>query len=159
MIYYYHLYYLLLTLPIHTMNKIALRLCGGTVLGALFGVLCFYGFINNPHLDPSVQVYTTWSLSNLMMWDLIANRTAIGFVIGLMGFITVHPLFGFKLPPCLRGFAIGSFISLTLAIGAAMGGNNEPVQTFWIITIAGGIIGLIIDVILTKTVGQGENLQ
>ena len=141
------------------MNNIAIRLCGGTALGALFGLLCFYGFINNPNLDQSVQIYATWSFSNLMMWDLVANRAAIGFVVGLMGFITVHPLFGFRLPSFLRGFVIGSFISLTLAIGATMGGNSQPVQTFWIITIAGGIIGLIIDVILTKIAGQGSDLK
>ncbi|HID92346.1 TPA: hypothetical protein EYG96_02485 [Candidatus Gracilibacteria bacterium] len=141
------------------MNKIAIRLCGGTILGALFGLLCFYGFTNNPHLDSSVQIYATWSFSNLIMWDLIANRSAIGFVVGLMGFITIHPLFGFKLPSFLRGFVIGSFISLTLAIGAAMGGNNEPIKTFWILTITGGIIGLIIDVILTKIAGQGADLK
>ena len=89
---------------------------------------------------------------------LIANRTAIGFVVGLMGFLTVHPLFGFPLPSFFRGFMTGIFISLTLAIGATMGGNSEPMITFWILTIAGGIIGMIIDIIVTKFIGQGSDL-
>lgn len=137
---------------------LAKRLCIATLLGSIFGLLCFLGFTKNPNLDSSVQMYTIWSFSNPMMWDLIANRTAIGFVVGLMGFLTVHPLFGFPLPSFFRGFMTGIFISLTLAIGATMGGNSEPMITFWILTIAGGIIGMIIDIIVTKFIGQGSDL-
>ncbi len=138
-------------------NTLAMRLCTASFLGTLFGLLCFWGFTQNPNIDEAARIYTTWSFSNLMMWDIIANRTAIGFVIGLMGFITIHPLFGFRLPSFLRGFVIGSFISLTLAIGAAMGGS-EPVKTFLILTITGGAIGMIIDMIVTTFIGEGSDL-
>ncbi len=141
------------------MNTVALRVCGGTVLGALFGLLGFYILTHISPLSPLLNENITFSFSNLLMWEVLTNRIAIGFVIGLMGFITVHPLFRFPLPAWLRGFVIGSFISLTLSFSLAVSYEADQVTTFWIITIAGGIIGLITDVFLTTTVGEGTDLQ
>ena len=142
------------------MNKTALRLCGGTALGALFGLLCFYGFGTQPNLSPELKALTVWSTSNFMMWEIIVNRAIVGFTVGLAGFLTVHPLFGFKLPAVLRGFAMGVFATLTLALGILIdGATPEAVNAFWITLIAGGVIGLLIDVILTKIAGEGSDLK
>ena len=85
---------------------------------------------------------------------------AVGFTVGLAGFLTVHPLFGFKLPAVLRGFAMGIFATLTLALGILINGATpEAITAFWMTLIAGGIIGLIIDVILTKIAGEGADLK
>ncbi len=142
------------------MNNIAIRVCGGTVLGALFGVLCFYGFGSQPNLTPELKALTVWSTSNFMMWDIIVNRAIVGFTVGLAGFLTVHPLFGFRLHAFIRGFAMGIFATLTLAFGILINGATpESITAFWFTLIAGGIIGLIIDVILTKIAGEGSDLQ
>jgi len=142
------------------MNNLAIRLCGGTVLGALFGALCFYGFGTQPNLTPELKVLTVWSTSNFMMWDIIVNRAVVGFTVGLAGFLTIHPLFGFKLPAFFRGFAMGISATLTLALGILINGATpEAVTAFWMTLIAGGIIGLIIDVILTKIAGEGSDLK
>jgi MFS family permease len=142
------------------MNNTAIRLCGGTALGALFGILCFYGFASQPDMTPALKKLATWSTSNFLMWEMIVNRAMIGFLVGLAGFMTVHPLFGFKLPSVLRGFVMGIFGTLTMSFGVLIGGvNDATLQAFWITTLAGGVIGLIIDVILTKFAGQGSDLK
>ena len=99
------------------MNNTAIRLCGGTALGALFGILCFYGFASQPDMTPALKKLATWSTSNFLMWEMIVNRAMIGFLVGLAGFMTVHPLFGFKFPSVLRGFVMGIFGTLTMSFG------------------------------------------
>ena len=138
-------------------TPLAKRLCLATLIGTIFGILCFTGFSQNPNFPAEMAKYQLWSASNPMMWEIIINRMTVGFVIGLMGFITVHPVFGFKLPVFLRGFMIGAFVSLTMSFGAMIE-NPEATQTFWIITLAGGIIGMITDLIVTKVAGQGKDL-
>ncbi len=129
-------------------------------MGTAFGILCFSGFSSNPNMPAEFMEAQKWSLSNPMMWSLIANRFAIGFTVGLAGFMTVHPLFGFKLPPLLRGIQIGIIISLSMALGALMGPDTELArQAFWITLLFGAIIGAIIDLTATKFAGQGDTLK
>lgn len=89
------------------------------------------------------------------MWTIVTNRFAIGLIVGFAGAYTTHPVFGFRLPPYLRGFCLGVFISLSLAAGAMI----TPTTTwtiFWATLIAGGIYGSVIDMIATKFGGEGK---
>jgi hypothetical protein len=91
------------------------------------------------------------------MWTIITDRFLIGLVVGLAGVYTTHPVFGFKLPPCIRGFCLGVFVSLTLAAGYMM--NADATWTiFWATLIAGGVYGLIIDMLATKFGGEGKDM-
>jgi len=129
-------------------------------MGLAFGLLCFMGFSSNPDMPVEFAKFQKWNLSNPMMWSLIANRFAIGFTVGLAGFMTVHPIFKFRLPTILRGLQIGIIISLSLALGSFMGPNADLAkQGFWVTLIFGGIIGMIIDLVATKFAGQGEELK
>jgi len=135
------------------------RLLLGTLLGTLFGILCFAGFSANQNLPKEFAHWQVWSWSNLMMWSTIANRALLGSVVALAGFITVHPLLKFKIPVSARGLKTGAWVSLPMALGALMGENHEAaVSAFWIIMIAGAIIGMIIDLIITKFAGDGNKL-
>ena len=141
-------------------KRLAKRIAVSTALGAVFGFLCFAGFSSNPDMPAELAKLQAWSWSNPMMWSTVANRYALGFVVGIAGLVTVHPVFGFKFPPLLRGAGIGFLISLSMALGALIGGNQEASHSaFWIVLFAGIVIGAIIDFITTKVAGEGEYLQ
>jgi hypothetical protein len=135
--------------------------CGISMLmGASFGLLCFMGFSSNPDIPVEIAKFQEWSWSNPMMWSTIVNRFMIGFTVGLVGFVTVHPFFGFKIPVFARGFNTGALVSLPLALGALMGESPEmATKSFWIVLIAGAMIGMIIDLVATRIAGQGEELH
>ncbi len=136
------------------------RIMLGTALGAVFGVLCFAGFASNADLPAEMARWQVWSWSNAMMWGTITNRMLLGIVVALAGFITHHPTFGFKLPVWARGMKIGFIVSLPMAIGALMSTDAAAAQRgFWLVLVAGTIIGMVIDIIITKLAGDGEKLQ
>ena len=140
-------------------TPISKRIVLGTLLGAIFGLLCFAGFSSNPDMPAEFVKFQTWSWTNVFMWATISNRLALGFVVGIAGFITKHPTLNFPIPAFLRGIKVGALISLSLALGSLMGPNPEIAKrSFWIVLIAGMIIGMIIDLIITKVVGEGEEL-
>ncbi len=142
------------------MNKTAMRLCGGMVLGALLGLLSFYGFTQHTGLRPELQALTEWSFSNFMMWGMVAQKALLGFVVGLAGYMTVHPLFGFRLPYVLRGFAMGIFVALPSALDLFIDGVwSEQLMAFGFMIVFSGVVGLFIDTILTKLVGEGNDLK
>jgi hypothetical protein len=91
------------------------------------------------------------------MWTIITNRFLIGLVVGLAWAYTTHPVLGFKMPPCVRGFCLGVFVSLTLATGYMV--NASATWTiFWATLIAGGVYGLVIDMLATKFGGEGKDM-
>ena len=135
------------------------RILLGMGLGLLWGILCFTGFSSGA-VENGMGAYASWSFSNPMMWTILVNRIVLGFVVAIAGFITVHPFLGFKVPPVLRGAKLGALISLTMAIGVFMGPDSEGAWTgFWMIVIAGALIGAITDIIITKVVGEGDILR
>lgn len=139
-----------------TCTPIAKRMCLATFLGLGFGILYFYGF-STQEFGSAIHPFQEWSAANDMMWYIILSQVVLGFVIGLMGFVTVHPLFGFRLPPFLRGLVIGAFVSLPMAFNTVMGNPNGD-SMFWCVLIIGGIIGMITDIIVTLSAGQGNDL-
>ncbi len=135
------------------------RLILGTLLGVMFGVMCFTGFSSNPDMPVEMTKWQLWSWSNAMMWGTISNRMLLGVVVALAGFITRCPVFGFRISVWLRGMKIGFLVSLPMAVGALMNENPQAAQgSFLIVLMAGIIIGMIIDLIITKFVGDGDAL-
>jgi hypothetical protein len=44
------------------------------MLGLVFGILCFAGFVSNPNIGEEAKVFQVWSMDNAMMWTIILNR-------------------------------------------------------------------------------------
>jgi len=140
-------------------TPLAKRMILSSLLGLGFGLLCFTGFSSNPNMPADFAQYQIWSLTNVMLWSTVISRLTLGFAIGLAGTVTKHPIFKFKFHPILRGTFIGLLFSLPMGVGALMGPDAEAAKAaFWIVLIAGGVIGLIIDLIATKLTGQGQSL-
>lgn len=141
------------------MNNLTKRILTGIGLGTVAGLLCFWGFSSGAD-QMGMEQWAQWSWTNPMMWLVIANRFTIGFVVAIAGFITVHPFLNFRIPVWVRGAKFGVLVSLTMTIGVFMGPNPEGVWfVFWMMSVAGAVIGAIIDVIITKFAGQGEDLR
>ena len=141
------------------MNNLLKRIILGSIMGGLFGVLCFSGFSSNPEMPAEVTKYQVWSWDNLMMWSTIANRYVLGFFVAVMWFITVHPCFKFKMYPFFRWAVVGFLVSLPMALWALMWDNVEMAkQGFYYVMIAWTIMWAIIDIVITKIAGEGKDL-
>ncbi len=116
-------------------------------LGIVAGLVCtFLASSSTPDI---------WGTA--LMWTIIANRFVIGLVVGFAGAYTRHPVFNFPIPSYFRGFCLGVFVSLSLAAGVMM----DPTGTwmiFWATLVAGGVYGLIIDMLATKFGGEGKSI-
>ncbi len=135
------------------------RILLGTGFGLLFGLLCFTGFSTNTDIPAELAQWQKWSWSNAMMWSTIINRMTLGIVVALAGTVTRSLFFNIKISPIIRGAKMGMLISLPLALGTLMGTDADLAQkSFWIVFIAGGVIGMIIDLIITKLTGEGKEL-
>ncbi len=141
------------------MNKIFVkRTILGAILGGFAGVLCFAGFSSTPDMPSNFAQYQVWAWDNVMMWNTVVNRFALGVMVALAGTIVWHP-FGFRISPWMRGAKIGFLMSLTLAIGALMNQNAEVARnSFAIVLVFGTIIGAVIDILITKFSGEGKDL-
>jgi len=118
----------------------------GLGLGLGFGILCvLLASSNSPEM------------LNVIKYNIIFNRILIGVMVAACGVFSVHPYFGWRLYPALRGGFIGAFISLDIAIGALA--IEEDGKIIFIATIiSGAIYGLIIDLVATKFGGEGQDL-
>lgn len=140
-------------------KNLAKRLVLGSVLGVMFGTLCFAGFSSNANIPEEMARWQVWSWNNAMMWGTIINRMLLGVVVALAGFITVSPICGVKIPTFFRGIKMGFLVSLPMAIGSLVNSNPEVAKGgFWIVLIAGTIIGMIIDLVITRLAGDGDEL-
>lgn len=118
-------------------------------LGLVFGLLCVF--------LASMGQESIWG--SILMWMIIVNRVIIGAMVFLAGFIKFHPICGIRMYPLFRGFVIGAFVSLDLALGVFMEKvDGESQKIFWMTIIAGGVYGAIIDFIATKFSAEGEDL-
>jgi hypothetical protein len=116
-------------------------------LGIVAGVIC-------TALAASSTPGIWWTA---LMWTIITNRVLIGLVVGFAWAYTTHPVFEFRIPPYIRGFCLGIFVSLTLASGYMM--NADATWTIFCATlIAGWVYGLIIDILATKFGGEGKDM-
>jgi len=136
-----------------TKNLLLKRMLIALTLGAAAGFLCAYG-------AAQAGVADALNFSSPMFWTTFINRLTLGFVVGLAGFVMVHPLFGLRCYWWLRGPLMGIFVSLQLAIGTLftvpLSSADSP---FWLILIAGGVFGLLIDGCGTRFAGEGKDLM
>jgi hypothetical protein len=141
-------------------NKMLLkRMVFGSGLGLVAGLLCFAGFSSQPNIPAEYAQYQVWNWNNVWLWRTLLNRLVLGSMVAIAGFITVHPLLGFKISVWMRGAKIGFLISLPMAVGSLMNSNPEMAKSgFWMVLIAGTIIGSIIDIVITKFSGEGREL-
>ncbi len=124
----------------------------GSALGTLAGVACAYGAATH-------GVVGAFDWSSPMFWTIVLNRFSIGALVGAMGVMTVHPLVQvIKIGPVLRGIDIGIWISLLMAVGILTTGAADRWASFWYTMVAGAVIGMVIDLIITKRYGQGKQL-
>ena len=140
--------------------KLKQRILAGVGLGFIFGLLCFAGFSSQTNVPAEMARWQKWSLTNPWLWRTLTSRALLGFVIGMAGVFNRCPFTGQRRPAWLRGLKLGILVSLPTALGALTTANQAmAVKGFWIVLIAGGIIGLIIDTLLSKFIGNGENLR
>ncbi|MCK5589033.1 MAG: hypothetical protein KAI16_01850 [Candidatus Pacebacteria bacterium] len=138
------------------MNILTKRLLISSMLGLLFGFLCFFGLTQSPETPTA---FTAWSYSNPMFWMVILNRVILGAFVGISGFMTLHPMFKFRICPIFRGMKVGVTVSLLLAVGVFLSPESEGTwKAFWLILGAGAFYGAVIDIITTKYSGEGESL-
>lgn len=121
-------------------------------LALLFGLLCVY-FANSGSEE------SIWGTP--LMWTLIYNRLLIGLFITIIGVFNWHGVFKFRYHPWFRGMMVGVIVSLDIAIGTFMAPDMTPEEMkmiFWATIVAGGVYGMIIDLVATKVAGEGKEL-
>jgi len=134
------------------MNNFTKRLLAGSALGALAGVACAYGAATH-------GVPGAFDINSAMFWSIVLNRFTLGAFVAIMGIITIHPVCkSIKVGPVLRGLKVGVWVSLLMAVGILIAGDADRWSAFWTVIVAGAVIGVAIDLIITKLYGQGKAL-
>ena len=135
------------TLSLPIVKRIAIA----KFLGLCGGLLCI-SFV-------AKEMPEIWDLKNPLFWTIVINRIVLGVMVGIAGFMTIHPIFKFRCFPFLRGAVFGAFVSLSLAFGGIIGNTSSEAMTiFWATIIIGAVYGLIIDIVATKFGGEGKEL-
>lgn len=94
------------------------------------------------------------------IWSIMLHYLALGMLVFLGGFFTVHPVFGFRIAAWWRGPIMSFLITFYSATGSLM----HPIEhmgkweVFWWIVISGAIIGMILDLCGTRWGGEGTDL-
>ena len=131
------------------MLKIVTRIEAGvlTGLGISFLGFLYMGFMFG--FDASV----TWGV---LLW-----YTFIGFLIGVVGTVKKHPIFGFHLL-YLRGALVAGILNLGMALIAEQEFNHlfsfVPFSIVLAFLLEGIVAGVVIDGIATKIGGEGKEL-
>ncbi len=123
------------------------RMAISLFLGVLFWLLCAY-------------LASSWAGENYwggaIMWNIIFNRILIGFVIAILGLITIHPLFWFRMYPFLRWAVAWAIISIDISFWAFIMQMQNASSIAIMTIIAWAIYGMIIDIVATKCAWEGE---
>ncbi len=130
------------------------RMCIAKSLGLLFGVLCAFGISR----DLGAGIF---SIYNPIFWMILLNRMFIGIFIAFAGFVTIHPIFKCRIYSCVRGFILGAFVSVLLALTVFLIPemmDGQKLKMFFGLVFVGGIQGLIIDYLATRFGGEGKDL-
>ncbi len=110
-------------------EKKALRIAAATILGAVAGIVCW-------QLGKSSDKIT---LDLPMILGIIANRTLLGFIIGISGLRGLNYL--------AHGVIIGLVATIPMSIYPLAGGD---VASFALLEAAGAVYGLLIELVVTK---------
>lgn len=112
-----------------TPERKALRIIAATVLGAVAGIVCW-------QLGKSSGKVT---FDTAMILGTIANRTLLGFVIGISGLKRLNYL--------LHGVIVGLIATIPISVYPLAGGDWG---SFVWLELAGAIYGLVIELVVTK---------
>lgn len=112
-----------------TKGRKALRIIAATLLGVVAGIVCW-------QLGKSSDKIT---LDTPMILGIIANRSLLGFIIGISGLRGLHYL--------AHGVIIGLIATVPMSIYPLAGGD---VVSFALLEAAGAVYGLAIELVVTK---------
>ncbi len=141
------------------MNNLTKRMLLWSILGLVFGLICFAGFVANPDVAEEAKIFQVWAIDNAMMWTTVLNRFMLWVTVAMAWFITLHPIFKFKVHPAYRWAKMWLLVSLLMATWVLIWEPDSTAWTaFWFILIAWTVIWAIIDVILTKYTWEWEDL-
>jgi hypothetical protein len=112
-----------------TKERKALRIIAATVLGAVAGVVCW-------QLGKTSGKIT---LDTPMILGIIANRTLLGFIIGISGLRRLNYL--------VHGVIIGLVATIPMSVYPLAGGDWV---SFALLEVAGAVYGLLIELIVTR---------
>jgi hypothetical protein len=107
----------------------ALRIIAATILGAAAGIVCW-------QLGKSSGKVT---FDTAMILGTVANRTLLGFIIGISGLRRLNYL--------LHGAIIGLIATIPISVYPLAGGDWT---SFVWLEVAGAVYGLVIELIVTK---------
>ena len=134
-------------------SSLTTRIAVGKLLGLVVGLI---GFIFLPCFLAEA--------SPLLRWGILFWYITLGFVVGISGVLTFHPVIKLPLPWWFRGALIGGWMNFVvvffayepmLAMMVAVFGENGALNSpFWF-ALEGALIGLLIDLVATKTAGDG----
>lgn len=137
------------------MNKNLLqRIYWSKGLGLCFGLMAF---VLLPYMWPDVTVYMRWGV---FLWHLI-----IGGIIGVVGFIAESPMGHIQAPAVFRGMLMGGVFMLAFVLVSydllltymASATIFQDASPYWII-LDGVFMGGLIDWVVTKKFGEGQDL-
>jgi hypothetical protein len=134
------------------MNNFTKRILVGGTLGAVMGVVGAY-------VAAMHGVVGAFDFYSPVFWAVVFNRFSIGILVGIMGFMTVHPFIkGLKVGPIFRGIDVGTWISFFMGLQILASGAVDKWYQFTLAMISGILLGIVIDFIITKRYGQGKQL-
>ena len=110
-------------------SRRGLRIAAATILGAVAGIVCW-------QLGKSSGKIT---FDTAMTLGVIANRTLLGFIIGISGLKGLNYL--------LHGVIIGLIATIPMSIYPLAGGDWS---SFLLLEVAGAVYGLVIELVVTK---------
>lgn len=94
-------------------------------------------------------------------WGVLLWYTFIGFIIGIVGTLKRHPIFGFHLL-FLRGMLVAGILNLSVGLMAEVEFKHMfafvPCPIEWAFLLEGLIVGAIIDGVATHFGGEGKEL-
>lgn len=133
-------------------SSISNRIIVGKSLGFVLGGLAFF-FLTRLNIPISTE----------FMLGLWFFYIILGAVIGLMGSMTHHPIFKFRMRAGFRGAIMGMVMHLMLVLLAfdqisqiAVSINIFNMHCPYWALLDGVIIGCVMDLIVTKYAGEGE---
>ena len=111
-------------------GKKGVRLVSSVILGAIFGIVCWFG----------ITYISGYQMSTAEILATILNRALIGFCIGISNWKNMNYL--------LHGLIMGLLVTIPLSIFPLMDGRI--LMGFASLEVAGAVYGLLTELIVTK---------
>ena len=130
------------------------RIVWGKSIGFGVGLV---GFLSIPYVFPDASM--------MLRVGVLVWYTLVGAMVAVTGVVDRHPLCSFRLTSFIRGAMLGASMNIALVL-IAFETLSTLMQTsvwfagmspFWLVA-EGLVVGMIIDVIITKKTGEGASL-